>query len=260
MQLFRSILKSSAITITHVLPQSKWYRAAYMASGVLAKASDLVVTISGIPTFTREQKKYKNTVAINHAIKLNYFLAVMTHGGKPFPIPILAQGIEVLRKPRPKGVILCSTHIPLVKVALRHLMEHNFKPTLALAADPGVINSISVWGVTEKVAAARTGPYVLQKAKTVLQDGGSIVVLVDKVLGGEYSPNIFRLAEKINADVVFFDAALQDDGIIKVRFHESEWNGYKQENCTQKQLNELYQHTEKLLQQYNNSGYLTAPC
>lgn len=260
MNLFRSILKSSAITITHVFPQTEWYRAAYVVSGMLAKVSDMLPTVSGIPSLKRKAKKYKNTVAINHAVKLNYLLAVMTHGGKPFPIPILAQGIELFRKPRPNGVILCSTHLPLGKVALRHLMEQNFKPTLALAADPGLINVISVWGITEKMAAARTGPHVLQKAKTVLQNGGSVVVLVDKELGEVYSPNVFRLAEKITADIIYFDAALQDDGIIKVRFHESEWNGYKQVDCIQEQLNELYRHTETILQQYNNAGYLTAPC
>ncbi|ADB38308.1 hypothetical protein Slin_2287 [Spirosoma linguale DSM 74] len=106
----------------------------------------------------------------------------------------------------------------------------------------------------------RTSSHVLQKAKTVLQKGGSVVVLVDKTLGGAYSPNIFRLAEKINADIIFFNAALQQDGIIKVSFHESEWNGPKQVNCVERQLNELYHHTATLLQQYNNSGYFTAPC
>ena len=260
MNLGRSLLKSSAIAITRIFPQSEWYRAAYVVSGMIAKASNMLATVSGIPYFMREPKKYINTVAIDHAVKLNFLLAVMTHGGKPFPIPILAQGIDLFYKPRPNGVILCSTHIPLVKVALRHLMENNIKPTLAVAYEPGAFNTISVWGITDKIAAARTGPYVLQKVRTVLQKGEAIVVLVDKKLGDVYSPNVFRLAEKINADIIFFDAALQQDGKVKVGFHESEWNGYEQVNCIQQQLNELYQHTETILQQYNNSGYFTAPC
>ncbi|ADB38305.1 hypothetical protein [Spirosoma linguale] len=167
MNLFRSILRLLAITITFIYPQSEWYRVAYVVSGMLAKVSDMLVTVAGVPTFMRKPKKYKDTVAINHAVKLNYFLAVMTHGGKPFPIPTLAQGLELFRKPRPNGVILCSTHIPLAKVAIRHLMEHDFKPTLALAADPGVINRISVWGITEKVAAARTGSLMTSPQKSV---------------------------------------------------------------------------------------------
>ncbi|WP_461133922.1 hypothetical protein [Spirosoma lituiforme] len=253
MNKLQSISRFSAITITRIFPQSKWYRIAYVVSGILAKGT-------GMLTFMRKPKKYKDTVAIDHAFKLNHFLSVMTQGGKPFPIPTFAQGIELFRKPRPNGVVLCSTHIPLSKVAARHLIEHNFMPTIALAADPTLINCISIWGITEKVPAVRTGSHVLQKAKTVLKEGGSVVALVDKTLGEVYSPNIFRLAEKINADIIFFDAALQPDGIIKVRFHESRWNGYEQIDSVQHQLNELYQHTETLLQQYNNSGYLTAPC
>lgn len=267
MNRIRSISKILAIAITFIFPQTEWYKIAYVVSGMLAwvsdkiaKISDKIAKIHAIPAFVRKQRKYKNTVAINHAVRLNHFLAVMTHTGKPFPIPIFAQGIEIFRKPRPNGLILCSTHIPFTKVAVRHLMEHNIKPTLALAADPTLINCISIWGITEKVAAVRTGSHVLQKAKTVLQKGGSVVVLVDKTLGEAYSPNVFRLAEKINSDIIFFDAALQPDGVIKVSFYESKWNGYNHVNSIQQQLNELYQYTSNILQQYNNSGYFTAPC
>ena len=246
MNLSNTIKKHIARTIIVLFPRSKWYKAAHTIAGMLARWRE------------QEKYKYKNTVAMSHAGKLNGLLALMTRTGKPFPIPVRAQGLDLFFKPRPHGLILCSTHIPLSKVALRHLMEQGFTPTLALAANPGVINSVAVWGSIEKIPAIRTGPFVLQKTKRVLEQGGSIVVLVDRELGGPYSPNIFRLAEKINTDIVFFGAVLRQDGVVDVSFRESEWNGNV--NRVDEQLNELYNYTATLLQQYDNSGYLHAPC
>ncbi|GAB4017626.1 hypothetical protein GCM10028808_49550 [Spirosoma migulaei] len=244
---FTSVKAHIANIITVVFPPKRWYKAAYLASGMLA--------------FLRPQEKYtyKNTLAISRAGKLNGLLAIMTRKGKPFPIPVLAQGLELFLKHRPNGLILCSTHIPLSKVALRYLIEQGFKPTVAIAGNPGVIDSIAVWGSIEKIPAIRTGPFVLQKSKSVLQQGGTVVVLVDKLLGGPYSPNIFILGEKLNSDIIFFNAALQNDGTIVVNFHESEWNGSDCKIRVHQQMNELYQFTTALLKHYGNSYYLRAP-
>ncbi|SOD99813.1 hypothetical protein [Spirosoma fluviale] len=234
-----------ATVITTLLPAKRWSQAAFTMSGLLAYYYRL---FKGHKVY-----KYNYTVGISRAHKLNHLLALMTRLGKPFPITICAQGSELFLKPRPKGLILCSTHIPLSKVAIRHLMEHGFTPTVVLATNPDVIDSIAIWGRTETIPAIRTGPFVLQKAKSVLQQGGSIVVLVDRELGGPYSPNVFRLAEKINADIIFFDAILQRQGVVNVRFHESEWNGKSHADRVSRQMDELYRHTTTLLQQYSYS-------
>ncbi|MVM35226.1 hypothetical protein GO755_34710 [Spirosoma sp. HMF4905] len=247
MGLSNSVKTYVALAITTLFPLKNWYIVAYAVSGVMSYL------------YKPQKNKYTNTWAINHAYRLNGLLAVMTRKGRSFPMPVHGRGEELFFKQRPNGLVLCSTHIPLSKVALRYLMECGFKPTVAIVGDPSVQDSIAVWGSLEKIPAIHTGSFVLQKAKRILQQGGSVVALVDHHLGDPYSPNIFRLAEKLNSDIVFFDAALQKDGTVDVRFRESEWNGSSCANRVHQQMNELYQHTANLLQHYGNSSYFKPP-
>ncbi|WP_461134993.1 hypothetical protein [Spirosoma lituiforme] len=246
--LFDSLKGHVAQLITTTLPPHKWYTAAYRTASLMA--------------FIRQPKKYhcKSTLAISRAIKLNTLLALLSRQGRAFPIPIhCSKTLDLFTKPRPGGLILCSTHMPLTKLALNYLVELGFTSPIALAADPGIINSIAIWGTTKKLPAIRTGPTVLLKAKNILQQGGTISVMIDNHIGGPYSPNVFHLAEKLNSDIIFADVVLRDHGQIEVRFEESIWNGQRCVSRVQGQMNELYQRTNSLLDYYGKSGYLQLP-
>jgi hypothetical protein len=231
-----------AFAITRLLPAQYWYPGAYRAAWVLAF-----------------RRPYKHTRALSRAEKLNTLLALISRQKQPFPIPIQAAGTALFRRPRPNGLVLCFTHIPLAKLALNWLVEQGFPPTIALAAAPGEAGEIAIWGTDKKVPAVRTGPTVLLKAKSVLQQGGTVSAMVDRYLGGEYSPNIFRLAEKLQADLVFVSVVLEQQGNVAVRFQESAWNGRAGTNRISQQLNELYQITSSIFEHYGTALYSESP-
>lgn len=97
-------------------------------------------------------------------------------------------------------------------------------PMVAIAANPDATNTIALWGTTKRLPVIPVNQFVLQKAKILLQQRGAIVVLVDKELGGGYSPNIFRVAEILRSDIIFFEASLHQNKTVEVNFYESEWN------------------------------------
>lgn len=234
-----------ATVLTSTFPQHMWYGMAYTVTRLLA------------PWNIRQNTDYKVTRVMNHAKQLNLLLGLISRTGKDFPIPTRGYGVSLFTKTRPNGLILCSTHIPLAKVAVSYLAEGTSISMVAIAAEPGWANTIALWGSKKRLPAIRADQFVLQKAKTILQRGGTIVVMVDKKLGGVYSPNIFRLAEKLGSDVIYAETVLHQDKTVEVNFRESKWN--RRPGHVQEQMNELYQNISSLLVKQYNSGYLSSP-
>lgn len=156
----------------------------------------------------------------HQALLLNRFLGMFTRAGRPFPIPYRVVGatalLEAARDNR--GMILCSAHVPLVKVGLRAVMEMGLTPTAAIVETPTEDQRIAIWGLDERLPAILVAPNVLVRARTVLRNHGSVALLIDARSGLPYSPNILRLAGKMGARVVFFFTELQPDGHIEVLF------------------------------------------
>jgi hypothetical protein len=184
--------------LTLVLPTKFWYRAAYRTSRLLAPFASSSPPEPHI---------------------LNRILGFMTRTQRPFPIPWKAIGREVLfNTGNPGGVVLCSAHVPLIKVAARAIMEMGYGPTAAIASHPGADGCIGLPGLTERLPVFKTSPTVLLTTRTTLKQRGAVLLLVDTKLGEAYSPNILRLARRTGARVVFFFAKLQPDGHIEVSF------------------------------------------
>ncbi len=245
-KLFYAFKKLSVHVITCLLAPSEWYWITYKLTRFTAYAS------------IHKSFMYTNTYELTRAYKLNEMLALFTRKDRYFPIPIKAKGLDVFNKPRPNGLILCSVHIPLSKVALRHLIEAGLQPSVAIAANPGVVDSIAVWGIREKIPAIRTGSFVLNRAKTILKQQGTVVALVDKELGSEFSPNLFKLAHRVQADIVFFMAELLPNGYVEVSYYESQFAGPEQNVIIKKQMYELYCHVSEILRR-NGNATMTTP-
>ena len=214
--LSRTILPAIARLLTIFLPPSTWYRAALPISGIFAHALRLRGS-TGLKPHRFEQ-----------AILLNRMLAFLTRARRPFPVPwrMGAEAREALDDAAASrgGVVLCSGHLPLIKVGVRAFMESGHTPTAAIAAEPGPDGQIPIWGLAERMPTLKAQPDVLLRTRTVLRRGGSILLLVDTI-AGDYSPNIFRLAKATGAAVLFFTAELEGDGCVEVRVFQVPYPG-----------------------------------
>ena len=206
--LSRTILPAIAGILTNTLPTCYWYRCARIVSYLIA----------GVLCHGRWATKPHR---FEQAILLNRLLAFLTRSRKEFHVPWCWSGdseaIVDGAAAQGRGVIYCSAHLPLIKVAVRALMETGRTPAVALAAEPGHDLHIPIWGLRERMPVLKVQADVLLKTRTLLRAGGAVLLLADTVKG-QYSPNIFRLAAALRAKVIFFTAELEDGGMVAVRF------------------------------------------
>jgi hypothetical protein len=154
------------------------------------------------------------------AILLNRMLAYLTRTGTPFPVPwfMSEESRAALESacPAGRGLLVCSAHLPLIKVGARALQETGHTMSGAIAADPDQDGCIAIWGLRERLPAIKVQANVLLRTRTELRKGGCVVLLVDTVKG-EYSPNVFRLAASTGAGILFLTTELSPDGRVEVR-------------------------------------------
>ena len=231
--------KILAFYITTFYKPEKWYRVAFRLTGVISR-------------FKTSPYLNEKSLGIKHANLLNSLLSLLTRTRQPFPILIRAEGSGLLTKPLENGLILCSLHIPLVKVALRHLLENGIIPDVAIAADPEKKGTIAAWGITETIPCIATGPFVLNRAKSVLQKNGFLIALLDSVLGREISPNILILGHKLKAKVFYMLAELRPDGYIHVSFKNATGDSSSAEAAAKDQIAGLKQQVGAILSRYRS--------
>ncbi len=229
--------KVLAFYITTFHKPENWYFVAFRFTGIISR-------------YKTSPYLNEKSLGIKHANLLNSLLSLLTRTRQPFPILIKAEGTGLLMEDRGTGLILCSLHIPLIKVALRHLIENGIIPDVAIAADPEKKGTIAAWGITETIPCIATGPFVLNRAKSVLQKNGFLVALLDSVLGREISPNILTLGNKLKAQVLFILAELTPGGYINVTFVRADANGSNDGEKAQNQILGLQRHIDAILANY----------
>ncbi|HYP12421.1 MAG TPA: hypothetical protein VEQ63_00735 [Bryobacteraceae bacterium] len=189
-----------------VVPPRFWYPAMLHLSGVLGPIHKLC-----------SKKRY--ATAIHKAHLLQRFLALSTRTRIPFPIEWEASGTDLLASgDDSKGLILCSAHIPLVRMTLTAAVTLQAPVSAVFMVHPPQDGQIAVLGTDVTLPAVAAGPAVLLKARRMLDSGGWVMLLVDHYTGGDYSPNVFRFAGRMGARVVFFFVELQANGTVAIRF------------------------------------------
>jgi hypothetical protein len=141
--------------------------------------------------------------------------------GRPFPIPIRENDVEAILEARKnsRGVVLCSVHLPFIRLVLRRLVELGMPPTAVIAgATAQVSGRLAVWGMAESLPALVPDKDVLFKVRSILRHGGVVATLIDVDLGAPMNGNVFRFIRSIGARLVFFTTELQPDGEIMVEF------------------------------------------
>lgn len=205
--LSQTVLPALSRLFPFVLPPSLWYRSALALSAAVAGA-------------VRLTSAQRQTYRFEQALILNRLLALLTRHNRPFPVPwrMGSETRALLASATARGgLLLCSAHLPLVKVAARAFIEAGHAPAAAIAESPADDQAIAIWGLQQRLPALKVDPAVLLRTRTLLRAGESVILLVDRQAGAGYSPNIFRLAHSMRATVLFFIPELAADGTVDVR-------------------------------------------
>ena len=202
-----------ARTVAFVFPRRLWYRALYR-SCVLQ--GPLFRFLFALPPLRNDPRRRLIVTWLMQST-LRHLVAT----GRAFPIPTQDKNLEMFLDARknPAGVVLCSVHLPFVRLVLRRLVELGIPPS-AVVADEGALTNgrLPVWGMTESIPGFVANRSALVKARNILRQGGVVATLIDTNLGDPLHCNIFRLIQSTGARLIFFATELQSNGVILVEF------------------------------------------
>ena len=220
------LVKIVAKFIIFIFHPQKWYKAAF----TITKYYSYI--------FNEHKKKFKINFSIVHSSKLDNLLLAIDENSKSasdFPILLKLNCDELLKKNYPSGLIISSIHIPLVLHGIRLLIERGLVPDAVVVGTMPPNGYIPITGTTVKIPAILNDSKVLLKVRGILRKGGIVIVLIDDYKNGGYSTSILKLAEKVNADILFSLLKLQDDGNIEVDLYDLPQNSFDEEyNINQK--------------------------
>ena len=187
-----------------LLPRKHWYRFAVFASRLQGR----VKALTG------------GNGPLTEAVMLDNWIRALTFSGS-YPIPWQPGDTEVFSQIRPgQGVLYCWSHVPLVEVPLRAILDLGHNMDL-IVAHPGKIENgdeFVVPGLDVRVKAISANKRVLTKVRTALAQGKSVACLVDAEIFGPMSPQVLGVAGMAGAFVIFQWAERLTDGTLKVTF------------------------------------------
>lgn len=212
-QAYRTYCYLLARTIGFIFPARLWYRVLYSICLVQGKLLRIALALTPL------RRDYRRRIIVTWLMQSTLPHLVAT--GRPFPIPVRDKNLEAILETRtnPRGVALCSVHLPFVRVVLSRLVELGVPPTAVIAHESALINGrIPVWGTTETLPGLVGDGNVLFKVRSILRQGGMVATLIDINLGDPLNSNVFRLIRSVGARVVFFTTELRTSGEIVVEF------------------------------------------
>ncbi len=165
-----------------------------------------------IPFTKKDIKTHYQIRRLKHIDKL---LSMLTRTNIEFPIQCTISRFDEINSKN--GIILCTSHIPFSKIAIRSYLE-NKNIDFAIIGEATKDGKMAIWGTNAKIPALLKDSFVLLKAKNYLLNNKTIVLMVDDAKTGEYSTNIFKLAKKINSNILFFFTEMNNSNIIDIKF------------------------------------------
>ena len=188
------------------------------------------------------------SLPVRQAKWMDHLMAHFTRKKRPFPVRYKIEGAGLLKRwvQEQCGIVLYSAHIPLMQLAVRAVMESGVRVNAAVAEVPNPDEKLAVWGLAERLPIFHTGPAVLLKARTILDNHGILTLMVDYRFG-DYSINIFKLARLTGSRVVSYLAELQNDGIVHVWITEPPHPFCENDEAIQANLEALEKERRRIL-------------
>jgi hypothetical protein len=195
---------------------------------------------------------YRDSTRNYEIIRLRFFsrmLVMLTRSGISFPIPYEFNSNQVKVD---KGILYCTTHLPLTKVGIKAMIENNYKVDRAIAANPTEEMNVAIWGMEEKIPALKTGPSVLLKTKSVLEQGMSVFVMIDYGSIENLSPNSLKMVHLSSSKAVFLFTKLRKSGVVQVWLEEAPFSGCTSDVEIQKNVNYLKAKSDQIIASYGS--------
>jgi hypothetical protein len=202
-----SVRRLRATALSKLVPRHKWYAAALALSRIEARIEPLVRYRAG---------------ARGRAARLHSWIKDLTKIG-PFPLPVRGEGVACVAEAAAmgRGIMFCSTHIPLYDMLLQVLLEAGYTPGLTVSDDESLVGGrYQILATAGSVEAVIAGPRAFLRVRAVMRSGGLVMCLLDQNLEGVLYDNALRLAGKISAPVLYWSAQLAADGVIDVKIEK----------------------------------------
>ena len=232
-----TFIKFTCACIVLFLKPESWYHAAYR----------LYRVTKNLKVFSK-----KNKIEVTRVYILNQILSLLTRTKIPFCIPYTFNSNNIKNE---KGVLYCTTHIPLIKVAVKAMIENNYLFDGSIAKYPDKDMRISIWGLKEGIPAMKADKNVLLKTKTLLKNKAAILLMIDDTATNTYSPNSMKLCRLTGSKVIYGFSKLNKNGIIEVWLEQPPFPFCKTDSEIQENIKELKYKTNQILEEYSNRGY-----
>lgn len=229
-------LERRARLLAVVVPPKHWFRAAMLMSRWHAFASS---------TFGGSKR------GLTEAYMREHWLIELSRLGA-FPVPLRISGAELLA-PSPSdrgGVLMCGTHVPLLRAVLRAAIQTGHPPDLVLAKPNTMMKgsaALQPTGLAYGVPAAPPGAEGLLKIRTVLRKNGLVACTLDGDPGAPSHPDVLVLAGWLGARIVHFTPMLAPDDVIEISFHNRVHPFCDSYEAIQANLREIQEEEARLL-------------
>jgi hypothetical protein len=209
----------------------------------------VLVFITAFTKFKLLVKRKQNmSLRFLQAVQVNAILSLLTRTKKPFPIAYNIDGTDALS--HTSGLIICTVHLPLIKVGIRAVLDQKYIIDAAIVAESLPDNQIGFWGITQKVPAFSRDRFVLLKAKSILNKNGVILLMIDNGDNSYYSPNVMHLCQLTKSKVVFLFAELNREGVVDVNIVNAPFPHCETPHQIEKNIDFMKQKTEEIKQRY----------
>ena len=224
--------------IVLMLPAEKWYQASF----------NIYLLMRHLKYFNQSSPLFQ----VKRVNVLNQILSLLTRTGIPFHIAYEFNSNNIKNE---NGFLICTTHLPLMKVGIRALIENNYRIDALIAQNPTKDMKIAIWGMKEKIAALKVDSNVLLKTKSFLLKNDSILVMIDIPNTNIYSPNSMKICGLTGSMAIFIFAKLNKNGIIQIWLESPPFPFCKTDSEIQENIKELKYKTNQILEEYSNRSY-----
>ena len=186
---------------------------------------------------------------LTKALMLDNWLKEFTLWGA-YPIPWRLHGREVLdRYARPGPVLYCWTHLPLMELPFRALLDLDYPRPAVVVSEGRLVegNGVIVCGCEERLPAFPANFHALARVRSTLSRGTAVLCYADSDFGGELISNPMHLAGRLGVPVIFQWGELASDGVIDITFREAPHPFCESEEAIQENLRFLREANHRVL-------------
>lgn len=236
--LYTTIIKLTCLVIVLFINPSKWYKVAHK----------IYCFIRPLKYFYRYKKE---TFEIKRVYILNQILSLLTRTNIAFHIPYHFDSAEIKNE---KGILFCSSHMPLIKVGIKAMVENNYTIDSIIALKPTNNGKVSIWGMSNGVNALKADNNVLLKLRTILSKKSNVALMVDDTATNKYSGNSMKICKLTGSKAAFIFAILKDDGTISTWLESAPFPYCNTNDEIEKNIAYLKMKTVQIFEKYRTFG------